>query len=677
MIMKTISTKRRARLAVPLTMLLATAFAACGDNLFQPPGSGEGAKPEITGFTITPTTVSEGGTLDMQVEGQGSRALSQISIDFSGALNRDTVIAIADNVREIDRQVVFTVPFNTGPTGNLDLTVTLIDAAGETAAVDTSVTVTDATAPVVSSWQAGPTAVGSGEEILIDIAASDNRGLANVGVRVTSPTGYDTTLTETLATPATSHSTTFVLEAPDLVITTLEVSVFATDITGIEQAGTGTRELALTDKTVPGVSSFLVQGSATPITVALRDSLRVEARVTDRTGVKRVTFYGETVVGDPDLFEDSLVLRYGHQTVTFPRPLQDTLPKDTTVVTRIWSDDVTTKGPTIIYAEVEDSVGNIARATFDITVGGPLVQITSPSESQSPVAAPLNEPQSFTIRIFDAAGIDSAFLSLTGALESRVTLALPGTTTDTFTVTQLVTMPTAGGTVFAQAKAWSGDDVLGISGIRQVQVQDLRGPSLDAIRVNDSGTEGITLPLGDSVKVEADISDPSGITVVTFKGLALVGDSVLFEDSVVTRFDESSVTFPRAFEDTLPKTTTVRRRLGSSDVTTRGDVRIVVTARDSLGNESEGEFDITVGGPSVVLTDPAPGAGTIVSPLAEPVDVTVRFYDPAGIDSARLELTGAIDSIIPLTLPAITTDTFTITQSIATPSVAGSFTGVA
>ena len=210
--------------------------------------------------------------------------------------------------------------------------------------------------------------------------------------------------------------------------------------------------------------------------------------------------------------------------------------------------------------------------------------------------------------------------------------------------------------------------VVGRSDTRSFELRDEQGPTITNIIADDKSSEA-SIPLGEQVTVQADVFDPSGIARVIIRGLAAEGDTVVFEDSVVSRFAEEIIEFPRPFADTLPKDTTIRRTMDPLEAASTGPVRLFIVAIDGLGNESEGTFDIFVGGPSVRITFPTEGDPYGV-PVDDSITVRMKIYDPSGVTSAQLEVYDSTfgDDIFPLALPSNRQDTMDVTHKIYLPS---------
>jgi hypothetical protein len=102
----------------------------------------------------------------------------------------------------------------------------------------------------------------------------------------------------------------------------------------------------------------------------------------------------------------------------------------------------------------------------------------------------------------------------------------------------------------------------------------LLGPEVDIT----APQANLSLAVGASVQVTANVSSPDGVTNVSFKGV-FTGGSVAFT--------EIPVTLP------APQDTTVTRTLAPAGAST-GTVRIIVTATDALGETGADTVTVSI-----------------------------------------------------------------------------------
>lgn len=163
-----------------------------------------------------------------------------------------------------------------------------------------------------------------------------------------------------------------------------------------------------------------------------------------------------------------------------------------------------------------------------------------------------------------------------------------------------------------------------------------------------------SVAIGQTVYVEAHVSDRSGIEQVTFEGYAFRGDPELGTGERITRYEETVVDFPNFDVDTLPTDTIVKRNLApvgeGSEV-----VSLIVTATDASGRVSADTVQVHLGGPSIAVVEPANGD---THRQTSGLTIQVSLADEtAGLESARLLLTGIFDRNIDLGIVGTPTDT--------------------
>lgn len=208
-----------------------------------------------------------------------------------------------------------------------------------------------------------------------------------------------------------------------------------------------------------------------------------------------------------------------------------------------------------------------------------------------------------------------------------------------------------------------------------VAIEDQAAPVVQILRpVRPSQTatgDTSAVGTGADLRVEARVADESGISEVRIIGIAFRGDPELGTDTEVVRFEERVVTFPRPGVDTLPTDTIIRRDLPQLGDTTE-TVGIIVQATDLFGNVSADTVPVIVGGPDVQIIRPDDGATHSRS-----ADLTIRvaIADPAGIESATLNLSGVVTQAIPLDVSGLpTVDTITFVLPAASITSTGTLT---
>ena len=262
--------------------------------------------------------------------------------------------------------------------------------------------------------------------------------------------------------------------------------------------------------------------------------------------------------------------------------------------------------------------------------------------------------------------IEAIELTITTGAISRDTVIEVSEATSIDETLEIEMPATLSGTeVVVTARARDTNDLLSEPREVTISVEDAEAPTVEILRPSgplQTGGDTTAVGTGADVRVEARVTDPSGISEVRFIGLALRGDPELGTDTIVTRFSERVVTFPRPGVDTLPTDTVIRRDLDQVGDSTES-VLIIVEATDLFGNVTSDTVPVIVGGPDVQIVRPTDG-GT----HNEATDLTVRvaIADPGGIETATLIFSGAANDTVELAvtgLPTVDTVTFVLPQA--------------
>lgn len=306
-----------------------------------------------------------------------------------------------------------------------------------------------------------------------------------------------------------------------------------------------------------------------------------------------------------------------------------------------------------------------------VTANVTVEDATPPTVSVSPGPASVGAGETIDVAVNaeDARGLQSIQVAVTDnagyATTLDTTFATP-ITTFSGTLTMVAPAINYGALQFTP----TATDINGLSStgdMRAIQVGDQAGPEfVSLVTVPDS-----TVPLGDSVQVVVEVSDPSGIKQVTMIGLLDVGDPYQGTDRVIEYYEQKTIDFPRpTLGDTLPKTFTLRPFLFPV-VDSVGVVEIMVVASDSLGNVSDTTTVVSVGGPSVSIGFPPDSLAVAV---AADFDVRINVRDDTGIDSLKLYLGGIMDQVIDVPLPARTDTPMVLTPNVTVPASEGEVT---
>lgn len=137
---------------------------------------------------------------------------------------------------------------------------------------------------------------------------------------------------------------------------------------------TGTGPGGAADAIAPELS---IQAPSAGTRVAVGDSVLVRVRVADNRGVGSVELSGYAVRGSASLGTQEQVERFGKKTVTFPSP---SAVRDT-VITRylVATPDSVAADTVYILAVARDSAGNVRRDSVRISIGGPRIQLLTPT----------------------------------------------------------------------------------------------------------------------------------------------------------------------------------------------------------------------------------------------------------------------------------------------------------
>ncbi|MFO7894068.1 MAG: hypothetical protein R6U63_10050 [Longimicrobiales bacterium] len=313
--------------------------------------------------------------------------------------------------------------------------------------------------------------------------------------------------------------------------------------------------------------------------------------------------------------------------------------------------------------DVADDTSESVTATVTVEDGTPPTVSASPSPSQ----VGSGDVIQIAVNAADARGLAEVSVEVTDGLDYDTTLVetVSGSPTSYSETWQLVAPDVQIGTLTFTPSAVDINALSGTGDEASIEIGDRAGPIFVALStVPDS-----TIPLGDSLQVIATIEDPAGISSVTMIGLSKRGDPSMGTDSVVERFAQKTITFPRPTEaDTLPQVYTVDPYILPTDNETTEPVEIFVVAEDALGNVSDTTKFMYVGGPAVEIAYPPEG---FTVGVGSDFNVQVAVDDGTGVDSAQLILGGAMNGTYTLALPPRTDTPFVAVQNVTMPGAEG------
>lgn len=212
---------------------------------------------------------------------------------------------------------------------------------------------------------------------------------------------------------------------------------------------------------------------------------------------------------------------------------------------------------------------------------------------------------------------------------------------------------------------WSGNPVGPGTGGGGSTAADATPPKVTINFPRDSAVVAI----GDSVFVQATVSDNQRLVSLKLEGFALRGSADLGTQQAVTRFGSKTVALSglAANKDTV----ITRYLVAAADSTAERRVLIVATAVDSANNTRVDTSFINIGGPRAEVLAPAPndsfpsGAQLPVRVVAEDANDLIR--------AVLVRLTGAFarEITIPIAVPRARVDT---TLSVLIPTASGAET---
>ncbi len=439
-----------------------------------------------------PDSIRSGTTLDARVYAHGPRPLTRVTVQLRGAYNQD-VTASPNPARNSVTQD-FSVPLaNNAADSLLVVRAVVTDAAGAVSGVVQKVVRISDTAPPTLSANLPQATVAAGRPLGVHVIATDNVGLATLGVRLLDAS-KSVLATGSLAVTGRSQDTTVYVTVPMMGPRQLSVVAYALDRFN-NQTLSSAMPLMVVDSSIP-IATILSPDSGT--TYPLGDSVLITLHVASLVGVRNIDLSGIAIRGG-GTSSTYTVQRFNNNSVTFPQPPSTRLPHDTTISRWLRAVPDTTSEIVYLIAQVRDSANMVAYDTVQVGVGGPLVQILTPAPGAS---VTVNQP--FQVRVYARdknAGLDSVIIVTGGALASRYSSgALNGV--DTVTVQQNFT-PTTTGTMTLNAVAYNRRGITGKATQVSVTVAtvgtvtDTQRPSVQIASIQYKGQ-----PLADYTRIE-------------------------------------------------------------------------------------------------------------------------------------------------------------------------------
>lgn len=290
----------------------------------------------------------------------------------------------------------------------------------------------------------------------------------------------------------------------------------------------------LDDRKAPTVE--IVRPSASS-TVPLEDSVYVEVRASDATGVAGVEVFGIALRGDPDLGTDTVVVRLTPRLVD----LTNALPQDTLIrryLTRAPGDD--TNEFIRIVALAADRAGNIGTDTTVVYLGGPRVDIVNPDAGQ---VVRSGRNMAVRLQLADPYGLTSYQLDYEGVVSGQIHGILTDAPTAA-TVDTVIALPEgADGTLTLSAAAQNVFGAVGRAATIQIEVTSAAPPDTTPPGV---GLDIVAMPrmeVTDSLRITVSATDDAGGGGVRRIGITALAINLARRDTLA-RVDSVVYTTP-------------------------------------------------------------------------------------------------------------------------------------
>jgi hypothetical protein len=632
-----------------------------GVPVVQPGSDAESPAVKIVLTAKPDTVVYLGSSLGVTVTATDNKGVARVST----TVRNGGAATIIDSATFSSTPTPVTRQFNLSSTtlalgDHVIIKSTVSDASNNQQTDSLVVVVRDTTTPTValSSNVLGRTGTVNGlDSIDVNITAVDSAGIATTGYRLLHlrPQGdtvvvFTTTVTPTTKTLVYTNNIPFVISDTLPTVGSYVVQGIATDRSGLTVSRPGAIGFRLLDAQSPRVT--VIKPTATGH-VAIGDSILVQVRLTDNSGLRNVSFRGFSVRGDPLLGTQDTIVRYN----TVVAPANGSFPpvRDTTITRYL---RVTNLDPTADTLLVE------IVATDNSTSGNPavirvkLAMVPTISISSTKAGVTLKERDTLDIKVTagDTTAVQSVGYRLfraraTGGdtLVSQDSIIPPAGTFAVTNIFKLVLLDTlTPGAYTLRGFAHVGSTAGSPPGLRTAT-----GPGFNLI---DSLKPAITfltpvepyrLTVGDSLAISVHLTDNVDLASVTFRGVTVRGDSSLGTAVTFNRYPQISAI-------AKGRDTVINRYLHvAQPVDSTSDTLVVYgTVTDSVGLTSTATVRILMtNGPKVQILSPVVGdsinrAGTFV--------FTVRASTDLGVVSMSAHLKSApgwptpIDTIIQL-----------------------------
>ena len=319
------------------------------------------------------------------------------------------------------------------------------------------------------------------------------------------------------------------------------------------------------------VVTIILPGTQTR-TIAVGDSLFVQARVQDAGGLDSVTVEGYAIRGDAGLGTATRVDRWTTKSVDLR--VAGRVVRDTTINRFLYATaDTLAEGDVFVVVTAVDTTGNAAADTFQVVIGGPKVSVVQLPPGEEPRGG-----SQLTLRV--QAGdprdlLNSVVVQGTGAFAFQRTFPFSPARAELDTTVVIPIPQAAVGTLAVTASAVSGSNQPGTAVPLNITIrpaeQDLLAPRVSfqttiAQRVEQADSFSVAVSAADETRV-----DSLGVTVLAIRRRGTTADTLRV---YVGRGAVTGGTFRFGYE-----------ALGLSALDTASvDLEITAWARDPAGN---------------------------------------------------------------------------------------------
>ena len=414
----------------------------------------------------------------------------------------------------------------------------------------------DQTVPTVTA-SVTPTVTSPGSTIQISVQATDNLNVTRIGYAVLAAGdtlgGTPTLVTTTGATRDTTFS--FIIPATTTA-STLQVFGIAQDASG-RRGVSAAVTVTLADSAAPVIT---INAPASGATLPLNDSVRVNIRVQDPSGIKTIRLRGESTRVD-SLGPTRVVPRFAEKVITFPATPGGALPTDTTITRYLLAIPDSISEPVQILVTAIDSLNNTAFASTTILVGGPRVELRNPTNGRQ--VTPGGTLLLTAFAVDRSAGIDSVQFNVSGAQTATIKYCnaahcLPMTpSNDSILINHNYVVGANLGTVTITATAWNRNRIAGQSSPVSVIVATTAVSDTARPQVRVSMPTNDRLELSDTLTLTVAAQDNGasglrrmGVVVTATPGGTGVAPDTLYLDSVFAGSGRTGLQ-PATFKFTL------------------------------------------------------------------------------------------------------------------------------